>query len=228
MPHSRHNPSARYRELLALYTQMHRDGSLVKHPDDNETGLVEITAGETYPGRSLFPQAHKIKRLVERTNADTILDYGCGKGLQYNPQLVKVQDRVFDSILDYWEVLSVHCYDPAYPKFNALPVGKFDGVICTDVLEHCPEEDMEWIIGELFAYAERFVFANVACYPARAHLPTGENAHCTVREVAWWQDLIERTAAQHPQVSWEVWLQYPATTADGQQVLRELTIGNAK
>jgi hypothetical protein len=65
--------------------------------------------------------------------------------------------------------------------FSALPEGRFDGVVCTDVLEHCPEEDLPWIVGELFGYARLFVFANVACYPAAKKLPNGENAHCTIR-----------------------------------------------
>ena len=34
-----------------------------------------------YPGNNLKPQLHHIKDLVQDTNAETLLDYGCGKGL---------------------------------------------------------------------------------------------------------------------------------------------------
>jgi 2-polyprenyl-3-methyl-5-hydroxy-6-metoxy-1,4-benzoquinol methylase len=33
-------------------------------------------------------------------------------------------------------------YDPGYPKHSALPKGKYDGVICTDVIEHIDEKDL--------------------------------------------------------------------------------------
>ena len=45
---------------------------------------------------------------------------------------------------------AITCYDPGYEPHSRLPQGKFDGVLCTDVLEHCPQDDLEWIVGELF------------------------------------------------------------------------------
>ena len=36
-----------------------------------------------YPGNNLKPQLHHIVDLVKDTKATTLLDYGCGKGLQY-------------------------------------------------------------------------------------------------------------------------------------------------
>jgi hypothetical protein len=54
-------------------------------------------------------------------------------------------------------------------------------VISTDVLEHCPGKvNVPWIVDEMFGYATRFVFANVAVIPAGKRLPNGENAHCTI------------------------------------------------
>src|SRR6185503_562707 len=131
--YSRAHPSPRYRELLALYARMHVEG---------ETTLG-IPPEQTFPGSSLGPHVARIKSWIERTGARTILDYGAGKGLQYRPQKVVVDGRhVADGIAEYWDVDEVRCFDPGYAPHNALPEGKFDGVICTDVLEHCPEEDL--------------------------------------------------------------------------------------
>ena len=103
--------------------------------------------------------------------------------------------------MDYWGIDYVHCYDPSYAKYSTLPLGPFDGVICTDVLEHCPEDDLPWIVTEIFAYAENFVYANVACYPAMKRFPTGENAHCTVRAPEWWaRPLPPRSVPSSPDV----------------------------
>jgi hypothetical protein len=159
---------------------------------------------DVFPGKSLPPQAPRIKRLVERTGAASILDYGSGKGRQYEMAPFTAPDGTrYDCIQDYWDVDYVQCYDPSYPPYSALPQGRFDGVVSTDVLEHCPEEDIPWIVDEIFGYAERFVFANVACYPAMSRMPNGANAHCTIRPSEWWIDLLKTAAAGHPDLVWE-------------------------
>src|SRR5947207_13034544 len=189
--YSRAHPSARYRELLSLYGRMHVEG---------ETRLG-IPPEQTFPGSSLGAHIVRIKRWVERTGTRTILDYGAGKGMQYRPQKVVVDgEHVADGIVEYWDVDEVHCFDPGYAPHSALPERKFDGVICTDVLEHCPEEDLPWILDEIFGYAMRFVYLNVACYPARKTLPNGENAHITVRPPQWWDALVKR----HGTTPWEL------------------------
>jgi hypothetical protein len=195
MTFTRANPSPRYRDLVAAYRTMHADGER----------FLNVAPGHTFPGISLLPEAHHIKRLVDRTGALNLLDYGSGKGLQYDARQVRLPSgEVVASIVEYWGVDYVHCYDPSVPEFAALPEGRFDGVISTDVLEHCPEEDLPWIVTEMFSYAERFLFANVACYPAKKRLPSGENAHCTIRPPEWWSALFQRVAAGFPAVVWEL------------------------
>lgn len=198
MSYSRQNPSARYRALLDMYRDMHEHGEK----------FMGIAPEKTFDGRSLSKEISSIRRMIERSGAQTILDYGSGKGQQYDPRPVVVKgEGSWDSVIDYWGVDEVTCYDPAYAPYSKLPGGTFDGVVCTDVLEHCPEEDIEWIVGEIFSYADRFVYLAVACFPASKRLPNGENAHCTIRPVEWWKDVIERAAAGRPGVCWEAWLE---------------------
>ena len=210
--YSRAQPSARYRELIALYARMHVEG---------ETTLG-IPAEHTFPGSSLGPHIARIKRWIERTGARTILDYGAGKGMQYRPHKVVVNgEHVADGIAEYWDVDEVRCFDPGYAPHSALPEGKFDGVICTDVLEHCPEEDLPWILDEIFGYAKRFVYLNVACYPARKTLPNGENAHITVRPPDWWHERVK----SHATTQWE--LQIEAGAADSDETTEVAMEGRA-
>jgi hypothetical protein len=212
MSYSRANPSPRYLELQNLYRTMHQEGEK----------FLGVPPEETFPGKSLTPQVHRIKALIRKTGALLILDYGSGKGKQYDPWLIKDgAGGEWPSVMDYWDVDEVVCYDPCYPPFSKYPTGQFDGVISTDVLEHCPEEDIPWIIDEMFSFATRFVFANVACYPARKRLPTGENAHCTIKPAEWWRDLINGIAARHPGVVWEVWIQWREDTPQGPKLLEE-------
>lgn len=196
MSYSRQNPSPRFVQLIEQYRSMHRHGNPVKG----------IAAKDMFAGESLPRQAGRIKALIARTGARTILDYGSGKGVQYLARQV-TENGVprWDSIQEYWGVSSIRCYDPGYEPIATPPQGKFDGVVCTDVLEHCPEEDLAWMVEELFAFADRFVFANVACFPALKTLPNGENAHCTIRPVDYWCALFEATASRFAGLAWDLW-----------------------
>jgi hypothetical protein len=192
---SRASPSPRYRRLLEQYQLMHTQGD----------ARLGIAPENMFPGQSLPPQAPHIRRLIVASQPRNLLDYGCGKGQQYWP--FRIQDPEgggeYPDIKSYWGISDVRCYDPGYPPHSELPSGKFDGVICTDVLEHCPEEDVPWIIAELFDFANKFVYANVACFTARKRLPSGGNAHCTVKSPRWWQDIILPIAGRKPDVLYE-------------------------
>ena len=209
MSYSRANPSPRYRELQTMYRQLHAGG-------EKNLGLPP---GQTFNGMSLMPQLQRIKALIERTGARMVLDYGSGKGQQYAPMLLKDEAGIpYDSVVDYWGVDAVHCYDPCYQPYSTLPQGRFDAVISTDVLEHCPEQDVPWIIEEIFAYAERCVYANIACYPAKKHLPNGENAHCTIKPIEWWREHLLAASARRPQLVWEIWMQSLIRTPQGARI----------
>jgi hypothetical protein len=214
--YTRASPSPRYQFLQEQYREMHRKGDV----------HLGTPPEYVFSGISLHPQMHRIKRMIDATGAQTILDYGCGKGTQYD-DFTKKPEGVGDAenVMDFWNVDSVHCYDPCFERFNKLPTGKFEGVISTDVLEHCPEDDLRWIIDEIFGYAEKFVFANVACYPAKKRLPSGENAHCTIRPVEWWSELVSSVAAGHKGLMWEFWIQH-IETQNGAQRLIEKRIGS--
>ena len=178
-----------------MYLRLHEEGEK----------LLGIPPSATFTGHSLLLQASRLKTLIEMTGVTSVLDYGSGKGQQYLMQNVNIPgDGVQESVQDYWNVDFVHCYDPAYPPFSKRPDGRFGAVIAIDVLEHCSEDDMAWIIDDLFGYADRFVFASIACYPAQKHLPNGENAHCTIKPESWWQDLFSAAAARRPGVAWEI------------------------
>src|SRR5688572_30668647 len=93
MSYSRSNPSARYTSLIAMYRQMHEQG----------TG-EGLSARATFAGTSLRRHVERIKGLIERSGASSILDYGCGKGALYLPHRLEVQAETFEGVVDYWGV----------------------------------------------------------------------------------------------------------------------------
>ncbi|NQV82984.1 MAG: class I SAM-dependent methyltransferase [Rhodospirillales bacterium] len=217
---SRSQPSPRYRELVEMYRDMHTHGAV------NEN----IPADQTFDGRSLRPHANSIRGIIEVLGSKTILDYGSGKGRQYQPMKIDTPDgRVFPDIKAFWNVDKITCYDPGHAPFNTLPDGRFDGVVSTDVLEHCPAEDIPWIIDEIFSYAEEFAYLNVACYPAGKTLPNGENAHCTLEPPEWWQAIFDKAVADHPGLRYYALFDIPEVDPLKEKTLRhEMRTGKSK
>ena len=212
---SRESPSPRYVELQQLYYQMHVNGD----------AAMGVPPEKMFDGATLAPHAYRIKKLIDRYPTESILDYGSGKGRQYQPGTVKLSNgQTYDSLPAYWGIRSLRCYDPGYAPFAELPRERFDAVICTDVLEHCPEQDIPWILDEMFGFARTFVFATVCSSPAQKVLPNGENAHCTIQPPTWWNKLLNESAQKSPSVRYHVLLTTLTDKADAKgRMLAEVT-----
>lgn len=179
-------PSSRYNDLIGLYTRMHEEGN----PE------VGIEASQMFPGTALLPHVRTIAGYLKKHQCKSVLDYGCGKATAYKMNNFKLKDGTeISSVREYWNVDEICFYDPAVSEYSNLTDKKCDAVICTDVLEHCPEQDVGWILQQIFSRANKFVYANIASYPAVKKLPNGENAHATIRSPEWWKGMIEVAAS---------------------------------
>ncbi len=144
---------------------------------------------ERYPkwfsGYSIKSCVDDIAELVESHGSKRLLDYGSGKGYQYLGPM-RVHER--------WGGILPHCYDPGVKQLRKKPDGLFDGIICTDVMEHIEEDDVPGVLASIFGYAapSAFVFFCIACRPAkRKRLPDGRDVHVTVKPPAWWGKRLE-------------------------------------
>lgn len=186
-------PSQSYRRLLEMYQTMHEEG----------WAQAQWSAERTFDGKSLEHHIRPIAGLIRETGAETLLDYGSGKAKVYAPYPGEPAGSRFKALKD-WGDVKITCYDPGYEPFAGPIEPAYDGVICTDVLEHIPADDIPWVLDKLFRHARRFVYAVAACYPARKQLPDGQNAHCTLQEPAWWREQMEGAARREPGVKWQL------------------------
>ena len=90
---------------------------------------------------------------------------------------------------------SFDLYDPAYPKYNKLYNKKYDIVICTDVMEHIAEQDIDYVLTEILSHSKKTVFLNISCQPALKHFKEGkfkgQNVHVSVFDGHWWSDKVK-------------------------------------
>lgn len=141
--------------------------------------------GGTFAGRSLLRAAWRVYDAVQRHGAVSLLDYGCGQGQQYERYKVH----------EWWGVPRPVLYDPAVARYAERPSGAFDGVICSDVLEHVPRGELDAVLSDCFGAARKFVFFSICCRPAYKFLPNGMNCHVTVEQPPWWNTRLQEFKA---------------------------------
>ena len=174
-------PSEKYLELIEAYKHLHED----------ET---------KFTGISIIPFVIDLYNIIQYNKCKSLLDYGCGKAVGYTKKFKDIDPKKkipnFNVPLHtYWGVEDLSLYDPGTLEYPTLPSKKSDLVLCTDVLEHIPEDDLDWIIREIFSLANTTVFLNVSCQLAKKTFTSGkykgENVHVSVFDHSWWLNKIK-------------------------------------
>jgi hypothetical protein len=180
------NLSSKGQSLIALYETMATGGY------DRTDGIKVEVAFSDFELRSF---RKPVRTLLRQHDVRTVLDYGCG-GSSWS--LKGFDDETGESAIEYFGLSGAAHYEPARGIDERRPV---DCVVSFDVLEHIFISDIPATLRDMFSYAGRLLVLNIACYPAAARLPNGENAHITVRPPLWWKGMIDGIASEYPHVS---------------------------
>jgi hypothetical protein len=177
-------PSERYAELLKLH-QQHGRGPIPETGQRAKSRQEDIEA---------------IAALIREGQARTVLDYGLGVAQFCDPASGEAPDSGRKTMRG-WDGVQVTGFDPARSSAAAMDE-QYDGVICLDLLPNYSDDDIPWVLDELFRRARRFVYVSVACDPASETLPNGENAHVTVQPASWWREQMEAASHRRTGVRW--------------------------
>lgn len=129
-------------------------------------------------GKATHNKLSVISDIVKKHNAKSILDFGCGKAMHH------IKEKIYDEM----GIEEVSLYDPAIEQFKILSDKIHDGVICVDVMEHIPEENVDHTISLALSRVTKFAYFAISCNKAKDRLSDGSNAHVTIRSPSWWID----------------------------------------
>ena len=122
-----------------------------------------------------------VLEIAEAIGAETILDYGAGKGT-----LGHYVDRFG---------LKYQAYDPV--TFPKKPEGVFDLVVCLDVLEHIEPDCLDAVLDHMLSLTGMAVFCVVNTRASSKVLEDGRNAHLIQHDWYWWKNhLLKRSRWQ--------------------------------
>lgn len=144
--------------------------------DEHVAAYREMHASRHYGSSATELHLEVAAQYVRAKQPRTILDYGCGRS---------------DLVAHFWRdgERKIERYDPAIPKFASLPGGRFDVVLCCDVLEHVPMAGVDRVLREIKEKTGN-AFFTISTKLARAKLPDGRNAHVTLLSRAEWRKWI--------------------------------------
>lgn len=176
-------------ELIQMY------GTMVKEGYDRVDQQHVENAFSDFELRAYKAQ---ILPILNQHSISTVLDYGCG-GSDWRAS--GFDETSHQSAIEYFNLKDAFRYEPARAIDERQRV---DCVVSFDVLEHIFIADVPSVLRDMFSYASKLIVLNVACYPAAAKLPNGENAHITVRHSHWWKGMVDSISVEYPATS--VWL----------------------
>ena len=140
--------------------------------------------------------------MLSTRGVKTLLDYGAGKTQQYSPFPVKTEQGQQSALLkQVFNLDEITCYDPGYTPIASLPKNTFDCVVCNDVLDRCPEEDLPWVVSEIFSFAKDCVFIKVNDFDNGVRLSNNEADVITQKPKEWWVDLLSSAKVNYPSIA---------------------------
>ena len=182
------NYSDYYYEVIEKYKTFHTNG--VK----NQPGF------STFLGYSLTKWIINIREIIKITKSNSLIDFGCGKAFLYKNKF-KVEDEEYKNLSDFWQIKNIFLYDPGVKEFSLYPYEKYDGVICTDVIEHIPEADVISFIDKLFNLSNKFIFFVIATIPASKYFDDGKNIHLCLKTRNEWQKIFLDFKNKYPKIN---------------------------
>lgn len=125
--------------------------------------------------KELHPEA---KKLLDSNKVQSLLDFGCGKGL------------ISKTIKEQYPAINLYSYDPITSPIK-LP-NKVDMIFSSDVIEHIEPEYLDETLDKLFSIATKVQYHLIACSPAKKNLSDGRNAHLIIEKPEWWKQKLSK------------------------------------
>lgn len=137
----------------------------------------ELHSSKHYGSSATELHLDLIADVVRANRPKSILDFGCGRS-----------DLASHFYLD--GARRIARYDPAIPLFRDMPEGRFDLALCCDVLEHIPMAAVDRVLEQVKEKSDIAVFT-ISMKLAKARLPDGSNAHCTLLTRSEWEGWLK-------------------------------------
>ena len=136
-----------------------------------------------WAGYGSYQYVDQLRSIVHDHECQTMLDYGCGKGLQYTGK---------NNFANLIGISQYTLHDPAYDQHAVLPDQTWDLVGCLDVLPFIPESDIDTVVDLMLSCCNKIC---VIALQEITHTKSKKPLVC-VKDHAWWQEKLSHNKIQ--------------------------------
>jgi 2-polyprenyl-3-methyl-5-hydroxy-6-metoxy-1,4-benzoquinol methylase len=151
---------------------------------------------EKYTPENAIHAYQELMKPILKYKFKKVLDVGCGIGqgvaIMRNKGIEAYGIDISEKIVPFWEEgnITQFCQVACADKIP-FPDDYFDLVICTEVMEHVPEEGVRDVLREIKRVGKQFFFT-IALATAVHKMPhDGSEPHICVKSPQWWKDVFE-------------------------------------
>lgn len=187
-------PSSRFQEALATEKTV-------------KTGAVPLggeLSRQPIRGIALVRHRKAIHRLIHETGARSLLVWGSRQSRMHRG--AGAGEAAGDACRTLFGDRELSYYDPL--SGHGLGGNTYDGVVSLASMTRCPEDDVPWMLDEMFGSARRFVYV-VAILGRLAAAQSGQGTHPVVQDPDWWRGQMTSAARRHGEVRWTLCVVYP-------------------
>ncbi|MEO8325590.1 MAG: ELM1/GtrOC1 family putative glycosyltransferase, partial [Nitrospirota bacterium] len=94
-------------------------------------------------------------------------------------------------------------YDLCHQTPDSLPAQTFDLVYSASELQWIPDEDIPWVLDEIFSLANSLVFVQVQANESWHPMPGKTHSRGIQRNFEWWVSHIHTTSKRYPKIHWK-------------------------
>lgn len=155
----------------------------------------EITLKDyaAFDGGGIRSLIDTILTIIADKKSVTILDFGCGTAIHWHKHTLVNKTKSLMTVLGE-KVQGFYRYDPAVDIYSKKPTTKFDLVVCSDVLEHIPDSELQSFIDEASSYVDTggTLMFSVSTSPSNNSFLSGENMHINIKSPDEWVQLLKK------------------------------------
>lgn len=155
----------------------------------------EITHKEfpAFDGGGARALIDKVLEEMKNRESVSILDWGCGTAVHWHTQCLLNKSKSMMNVLGE-KVQCFYRYDPAYKLYSKKPSSKYDLVMCSDVLEHIPDNELESFFFEINSYVnyDGMIFYSISTTPSNNSFVDGTNMHVNLKSPSEWNEILRK------------------------------------
>lgn len=153
---------------------------------------IDLRTYAAFDGGGIRTIIDNIIKELETRKSVTILDWGCGTAIHWHHQTLLNGTQSIMNVLGE-KIQGFYRYDPAVELYCKKPTCKYDFIVCSDVLEHIPDSELEDFFIDIMTFLNPngIIFYSISTQPSKNSFVTGENMHINIKTPKQWFDILK-------------------------------------